>query len=121
MAMKEKFDSQVGFKRIIANLRWLNGGARPFKRGNIIEIPLYAPLDCDLLGYPNLENRTPNIWVKYAVDCLVGGLNRNGKYYILNFHDWIIGSNNRIKILDEILRQISQNKQVMFISANLIK
>ena len=31
-------------------LHWLLGQRGPFCRDGLVEVPLYAPLDCDLLG-----------------------------------------------------------------------
>src|SRR5450759_2171147 len=41
-----------GVARYISNLQWLVSGCSPFMRGNIIEVPMYSPLDCDLVGLP---------------------------------------------------------------------
>jgi len=119
LLITETIHDKSGLSRITDNLQWLNRGTEPFKRGNLIEIPLYSPLDCDLLGLPNLETRTPDIWVKYAVDCLVGGLNRKGKYYMLNFHDWIIGTSNRVLLLGNILKFLSfdENNKIITVSS----
>lgn len=118
MGMKEKMDSQTGFKRIIANLRWLNDGARPFKRGNLTEIPLYSPLDCDLLGLPMPETATSGEWIRYATACLVGGLNRRGNLYTLNFHDWIIGTSNRLQLLEDVLSFFASHGCTKFVTGS---
>src|SRR6201996_4132977 len=41
-------------------LRWLLGRRPPFTRDGLTEVPVYAPLDCDLLGLPRpTENTEP--------------------------------------------------------------
>jgi hypothetical protein len=113
----ETIHDNSGFFRIRKNLQWLNNGTKPFKRGRLMEVPLYSPLDCDLLGYPKPENRSPDTWIKYAVACLVGGLGRNRKHYMLNFHDWIIGTSNRVSILENTLKLLRSDKNSKFIIA----
>ena len=39
-------------------LRWLLGQRSPFTRDGLAEIPVYAPLDCDLLGLPRPTDDT---------------------------------------------------------------
>jgi len=110
----ENIYNQKGLKHILANSRWLISGAEPFMRHDLLEIPLYSPLDCDLIGLPKPHQPTPPRLVNYAINTLVGGINKKGSYYSLNFHDWIIGSNNRIDILDEVLKQLSLMPNVSF-------
>src|SRR5580693_5583077 len=38
-------------------LSWLLSGRSPFERAGLLEVPLYAPLDCDLLGLPRPTRR----------------------------------------------------------------
>src|SRR6202046_4249409 len=45
---------------------WLLGGRPPFERAGLLEVPLYAPLDCDLLGLPRPQDDTPPDLLGYA-------------------------------------------------------
>ena len=40
-------------------LRWLLGQRAPFERDGLAEVPVYSPLDCDLLGLPRPGEDTP--------------------------------------------------------------
>lgn len=118
----ETTHNKSGLSRVKTNLLWLNRGTEPFRRGNLIELPLYSPLDCDLLGLPTLDTATSNDWSRYTTTCLVGGVKRKGIYYILNFHDWIIGSSNRVLILENILKLLKSGKNNKFMTTtNLIR
>ena len=111
----EKISNKCRILRIVENFQWLINGANPIYRNTLLEVPVYSPLDCDLLGLPNLQSRTSDDWIRYATCCLVGGLKRNGRFYMLNFHDWIIGSSNRIEIMDEVLKQIRKTGEISFV------
>ena len=47
-------------------LRWLLGQRQPFVRDGLTEVPVYAPLDCDLLGLPKPTDETPPETLEYA-------------------------------------------------------
>jgi glycosyltransferase involved in cell wall biosynthesis len=116
LILTETIYSKSGISRIAANLRWLDSGAEPFQRERLMEIPLYSPLDCDLLGLPIPEAEVSREWIKYSTACLTNGINRHGNLYNLTFHEWIIGSSNRILILEDILKTLRFNKDNKFIT-----
>jgi glycosyltransferase involved in cell wall biosynthesis len=103
----ENIYNKKGVSKLIANCHWLLNGSLPFKRNELLEIPLYSPLDCDLLGLPKPNEQSSQKLINYTIDTLMGGLNKKGSLYSLNFHDWIIGTENRIEVLDEVLRRIN--------------
>ena len=100
-----------------ANVRWFLAGAAPFARGNLREVPVYSPLDCDLVGTPDPSAKSSDAIIKYATDCLVGGINRPGNLYSINFHDWIIGTSNRIEIFERTLQALTQTPDITFCSS----
>lgn len=107
-----------GLARLRANVDWLLNGCVPFKRHQLLEVPLYSPLDCDLLGLPKPGEHSSQNLIDYSVMVLMGGLNKKGELYSLNFHDWIIGSDNRVEVLDKVLEQIQGLPNTQFISGN---
>lgn len=107
--------SKRGLGKISANIRWMMSGAEPFYRGNLLEVPVYSPLDGDLLGFGDPQNETPSPLITYTVNCLSHGIQRDGNYYSLNFHDWVIGTGNRIVVIDEVLKRLSRNPSVRFL------
>jgi peptidoglycan/xylan/chitin deacetylase (PgdA/CDA1 family) len=84
-------------------LRWLRDGCPPFRRGEIVEIPLYGPMDCDLLGFPNPASTTPRSLMDYARFALRSGVGHARKLLMLTFHDWIVTGAGRIELLDSTL------------------
>jgi hypothetical protein len=116
MILTDHMTKKKGLAGIIANIRWLDQGAAPFERYGLLEFPVCTSLDCDLLGLPNPETRTSTEWIRYATACLVGGINRRGNLYMLSFHDWIIGSSNRLQLLDNVLSYFVSRKSAKFIT-----
>jgi peptidoglycan/xylan/chitin deacetylase (PgdA/CDA1 family) len=116
MILTDHMTKKKGLAGIIANICWLDQGAAPFERYGLLEVPVYTPLDCDLLGLPTPETTTSTEWIRYATACLVGGINRRGHFYMLNFHDWIIGSSNRLQLLDNLLSYFASRGSAQFIT-----
>jgi peptidoglycan/xylan/chitin deacetylase (PgdA/CDA1 family) len=87
-----------------ARLRWLLAGRPPFRRGRLAEIPLYAPLDCDLLGLPAPGQDTAPYLLAYARSALRDAVARPAAAAMITFHDWIVAGGNRLVLLDDVLR-----------------
>jgi peptidoglycan/xylan/chitin deacetylase (PgdA/CDA1 family) len=85
-------------------LRWLLAGRPPFRRGRLAEIPLYAPLDCDLLGLPAPRQDTAPYLLAYARSALCDAVARPAAAAMITFHDWIVAGGNRLVLLDDVLR-----------------
>ena len=88
----------------LGRLRWLLAGRPPFLRDGLAEIPLYAPLDCDLLGLPAPHQDTPPYLLSYARSALCDAVSRPAAAAMITFHDWIIAGGNRLVLLDDVLR-----------------
>lgn len=116
LLLTENISDKQGLSKFKANRHWLLNGSAPFKRDGLLEVPLYSPLDCDLLGLPKPDEQSSQELLTYTIEALVGGLNRRGEIYSLNFHDWIIGSQNRIEVLDEVLGRISTMPKTSIVS-----
>lgn len=99
--------SHSAWGSITAAHRWLREGSPPFHRGSLLEIPLYAPMDCDLLGLPDPSARTPRGLHEYTKLALASCLLSAGRFSMLTFHDWIIAGANRLELLDAILSFIT--------------
>jgi peptidoglycan/xylan/chitin deacetylase (PgdA/CDA1 family) len=84
-------------------LRWLLAGRAPFPRGRLAEIPLYAPLDCDLLGLPAPGQDTAPYLLAYAGSALRDAVAQPAAAAMITFHDWIVTGGNRLVLLDEVL------------------
>lgn len=89
-------------------LRWLLTDRAPFRRGRLAEIPLYAPLDCDLLGLPAPRQDTAPYLLAYARSALCDAVARPAAAAMVTFHDWIIAGGNRLVLLDDVLRTAAQ-------------
>jgi len=104
--------------RILRNLNWLNYSRLPILKLNILDFPLYSPLDCDLFGYPFPSEESNEITMNYAFKCLVKNFQMSKHFFNLNLHDWIIGTANRYKLLDKILNYLSHQESVKIILPN---
>jgi len=56
--------------------------------------------------------------LNYAFECLVKNFQMSKYFFNLNFHDWIIGTANRYKLLDKILNYLSHQESVKIILPN---
>lgn len=90
-------------------LRWLLGQRPPFIRDGMTEVPVYAPLDCDLLGLPKpTEDSSPEaLAYTKAVACAAAVV--PGRLSMITFHDWIVSGGNRLSLLSDCLSAARQN------------
>jgi peptidoglycan/xylan/chitin deacetylase (PgdA/CDA1 family) len=84
-------------------LRWLLGQRQPFVRDGLMEIPVYSPLDCDLLGLPKPTEETPPETLQYARAVLCAAAAAPGRLSMITFHDWIVSGGNRLALLGDAL------------------
>jgi peptidoglycan/xylan/chitin deacetylase (PgdA/CDA1 family) len=84
-------------------LRWLLGEREPFVRDGLMEVPVYSPLDCDLLGVPKPTEETPPATLQYARAVLRAAAAVPGRLSMITFHDWIVSGGNRLTLLGDAL------------------
>jgi hypothetical protein len=103
-------------------LAWLWGEQAPFLRPEgLTEYPLYSPLDCDLLGFPEPDASSGNAGTDYAAVVLTRAFDRSGSYFNLNCHDWIIGTGDRLRVLEQALAHISRQAGVEYWTPGLVE
>lgn len=84
-------------------LRWLLGQRPPFIRDGMTEVPVYAPLDCDLLGLPKpTEDSSPEA-LAYTKAVVRAAAVAPGRLSMITFHDWIVSGGNRLSLLSDCL------------------
>jgi hypothetical protein len=98
LLMKETFGGSLA-----GRLRWLLGERAPFLRDGLVEVPMYAPIDCDLLGLPTPDSDTPDDVLAYSRAVLTAAAVKPGVLTSVTFHDWIISGGNRLGLLGDIL------------------
>jgi peptidoglycan/xylan/chitin deacetylase (PgdA/CDA1 family) len=84
-------------------LRWLLGQRAPFVRDGMTEIPVYAPLDCDLLGLPRPTDDTAPEALAYTKAVVRAAAVAPGRLSMITFHDWIVSGGNRLSLLGDCL------------------
>ena len=85
-------------------LRWLLGQRPPFDRDGLAEVPVYSPLDCDLLGLPRPAEDTPPQPLAYTSAVLrAAAAPASGHLSMITFHDWIVSGGNRLTLLGDCL------------------
>ena len=89
-------------------IRWLRSGCPPFYRGSLLEIPLYSPMDCDLLGLPEPSEPTAESLLDFARFSLLSTLSQSRPFTMLTFHDWIIAGGNRLSLFDQLLSSLHE-------------
>ncbi len=101
--------------RFLRNFYWLSDYKSPILKSNILDFPVCSPLDCDLLGLPIPSQNSNKITIDYAYNCLINNFKDSKYFFNLNFHDWIIGTSNRIELFDRILNYLSHQKSVKIV------
>jgi len=86
-----------------ARLRWLLGRRDPFTRDGMTEVPVHAPLDCDLVGLPKPSEDTPKVTLDYSRAVVRAAAIRPGELTTVTFHDWIVSGGNRLVLLADAL------------------
>ena len=86
-----------------ARLRWLIGKREPFTRDGMTEVPVMAPLDCDLIGLPHHDEDTPKVVLDYGRAVVRAAAAAPGQLTTITFHDWIVSRGNRLVMLGDAL------------------
>jgi peptidoglycan/xylan/chitin deacetylase (PgdA/CDA1 family) len=94
---------------VLGRLRWLLGKRPPFIRDGLVEVPAYAPLDCDLLGLPTPQSDTPDDVLAFSRAVLQAAAGRQGELTMITFHDWIVSGGNRLVLLRDTLAAARQS------------
>jgi peptidoglycan/xylan/chitin deacetylase (PgdA/CDA1 family) len=84
-------------------LRWLLTTREPFDRDGLLEVPLYAPLDCDLVALPRPGEDTSPKLLNYALAVAQAAAVAPGPLNMITFHDWIVAGGNRLVLLEAVL------------------
>lgn len=84
-------------------LRWLVGQRAPFTRDGLTEVPVYTPLDCDLIGLPKPGEETPKVTLDYARAVVRDAATAPGGLQMVTFHDWLVTGGNRLVLLRDTL------------------
>jgi len=88
---------------LTGRLKWLLGQRSPFSRDGLIEVPVYSPLDCDLLGLPRPTEETSPEALDYARAVIHAAAVTPGRLSMITFHDWIVSGGNRMTLLGDAL------------------
>lgn len=99
-------------------LRWLLGKRSPFARDSLTEVPVYSPLDCDLVGLPRHSQDTPQAILDYGGAVLRSAAAVPGELTMVTFHDWIVSGGNRLVLLREALTAAREGGAVISTIAN---
>ena len=84
-------------------LRWLLNKRDPFTRDGMTEVPVQAPLDCDLVGLPKPDEDTPQATLEYSRAVIRAAAVTPGELTTITFHDWIVSGGNRLVLLADAL------------------
>ena len=90
-------------------LRWLLGQRPPFVRDGMTEVPVHAPLDCDLLGLPTPAEDTSPEALAYTRAVVRAAATTSGRLSMITFHDWIVTGGNRLSLLGDCLAAARQS------------
>jgi peptidoglycan/xylan/chitin deacetylase (PgdA/CDA1 family) len=94
-------------------LRWLLGQRDPFTRDGMTEVPVHAPLDCELVGLPKPDEDTPQVILDYSRAVVRASAARPGELTTVTFHDWIVSGGNRLVLLADALTAARESGAVI--------
>lgn len=103
--------------RLFPNINWLLNYKTPFYRNDILEIPVLSPFDLDLMKQTNPGNATDEEQINFTYTMLNKELNSSGAFFNYTFHEWFIGTKNRLELFDKILQDLFLNKSVKVVLA----
>ena len=110
------------FRRVLNNIRYKKSWRKgPHKINQLLEIPLMSSMDGCLLSYLPPTQNSPDRWLDYAYESLIKQFHRSENYFNLNFHPWVIGSANRLILLDKILNFVSDQGVEFVLPKELLK
>lgn len=90
----------------------------PILKNEVVEIPLLSSQDGELLGEVSPFQRSLDRYIQYTYSALVNQYKRSKLFFNLNFHPWLIGSANRLTLLDKILFYLTCRKsECTFVTA----
>ncbi|MCX6709560.1 MAG: polysaccharide deacetylase family protein [Candidatus Woesearchaeota archaeon] len=84
---------------------------KPFLKNGLVEIPVLSSSDGELLSLVSPEQDSGRDFLNYSLRTWKRQFLHSGEYFNLNFHPWLIGSGNRIKLLSDILAFINEKKR----------
>ena len=88
----------------------------PFRINSLLEIPLLSPMDIFCIyPFPQANKSSPLSSLEEAYGILVRHYNTSKTYFNLNFHEHIIGTTNRIQLLEKTLRFLSEQPDASFV------
>ncbi|MBR9705527.1 polysaccharide deacetylase family protein [Candidatus Pacearchaeota archaeon] len=94
---------------------------KPYKVNGLLEIPLQSSLETDLLGIVSLEQKSSEEWLTSAFNGLKKQYLRSHDYFNLNFHPWLIGTQNRLRLLNDILGYIHLKEAKFVLAGELLE
>ena len=92
----------------------------PFKKGSMLEIPLLSSQDGELFSLVDPTQETPEVWLDFVYQSLKTQFNKSGKVFNLNFHPWLIGTSNRLSVLDKILDYTNRKNSEFVVTEELL-
>lgn len=94
---------------------------KPFQEGSLLEIPLLSPMDIYCIyPFPQPQENSPDSSLEEAYRILVSHYEASKAYFNLNFHEHVIGTANRIRLLEQVLGYLSEQSDASFVLPNQI-
>jgi peptidoglycan/xylan/chitin deacetylase (PgdA/CDA1 family) len=106
-------------KRVVGKtlyrLRRLSQSGEPYRRATLVEIPLLSPMDVYSIHPFPPAGPSPTGILEEAYQVLVEHYKWSKTYFNLNFHEHVIGTDNRIQLLERIIRYLSEQPDARFV------
>jgi peptidoglycan/xylan/chitin deacetylase (PgdA/CDA1 family) len=97
-----------------ARLRWVLGKREPFTRDGMTEVPVHAPLDCDLVGLPRPDEDSPQVTLDFSRAVVrQAATAKRGELSNVTFHDWLVTGGNRLVMISDALTAARESGTVI--------
>jgi hypothetical protein len=107
--------------KTIYTLKRFSQRKQPFLKNSLVEIPLLSPMDIYCIyPFPEAQKNSQESSLEEAYKILVTHYESSKMYFNLNFHEHVIGTANRIQLLEKILSYLSKQSNASFVLPNQI-
>jgi len=100
--------------------QWVFFPKKPFNANGLREIPLLSSMDGELLGLVDPNQNSSLAQLEFTVNSLQKQYFQAEQHFNLTFHDWLIGSKNRIKVLQSTLDFLQKQRAEFILPRELL-
>ena len=101
--------------------QWLFFPKKPYYKNGLLEIPLLSSMDGELFGLVDPNQNSSEKQMDFTVNSLKEQYSESQEHFNLTFHDWLMGSGNRMAVFTEMLDFLIEKKSNFILPRELLK